>query len=820
MPTFLTEDINDFWINLRHNNLDAVTFWLEAGMDPNILNNEGTTPIAFMLKTWRDNARNNNGNRELEILKLLLEHGVNPNDTVDNETFLSYAVKNKKIGAIEILLEYGANPNAITAQKRAIDYVDTHYGPSRVEVIEWLRNYGSAEPMIPITNGTLEKLQFVQGEAPDTHANKLRTTAIVDKMLRTYQLSDQQVDAELVNFRTILRDNYPELTNPEQRNQTVLQVFENLIVGRDFRFIDMNNLNIRKVIGNICHIINGDNEFTHKVVLKLTGVNSCILSQLIEVLGEVQDVIIDDNEGIRWGEKSITDFELMFDQIFECLLGGDIAAEELQTNKSDIIKWLQDMYARVEPQNREMSTNKVQGSLNKIFTEVAKGVREREGLVPSNDFISGLVPQIQKFIEIICTGNPEGHGFLNRWLELYNELTPKAFQLLVEKATTYNIQEMERFLKHNATSMFASNFDTLSRETIGAILTEKLYANTDISNSYVAKFLKILLDKFYIDDEVVAFIQANRIFEIEKTKDETLKMINKSIDTIDAYRLLELHNEEFNPELLKDNLLKAKAIIEGPLGRSDVTLLNLQSIKALITDNLNQVQTKEDIVENNLFINTFNILISAIMLKAEMLLVDNSLSSAEDNQVHVLLANLGKILELAETNRDNNKDCTKMNLQSLYNLNEILIASIAKKDIPINSENTMKVVILEGNNLATICQSYSKTLGLGQENDVNRIKLIVDNIYNIIYNAQNNMHNQYAILNIQSIINPLVKELQWVRKALLDADVGSEYNAFNNKLCMFSTVFTPRYDFNTIEGSDTLLGVYDDFGYIIDGVIG
>ena len=149
------------------------------------------------------------------------------------------------------MLEYGANPNAITAQKRAIDYVDTHYGPSRVEVIEWLRNYGSAEPMIPITNGTLEKLQFVQGEAPDTHANKLRTTAIVDKMLRTYQLSDQQVDAELVNFRTILRDNYPELTNPEQRNQTVLQVFENLIVGRDFRFIDMNNLNIRKVIAII-----------------------------------------------------------------------------------------------------------------------------------------------------------------------------------------------------------------------------------------------------------------------------------------------------------------------------------------------------------------------------------------------------------------------------------------------------------------------------------------------------------------------------------------------------------------------------------------
>lgn len=84
--------------------IEEVESLLESGIDPNIIDIEGWTPLM-----WATQINN------LDMINLLIEYGANP-DIVDyyyEETALIIATNNNYVEAIKILLENGADPNLI-----------------------------------------------------------------------------------------------------------------------------------------------------------------------------------------------------------------------------------------------------------------------------------------------------------------------------------------------------------------------------------------------------------------------------------------------------------------------------------------------------------------------------------------------------------------------------------------------------------------------------------------------------------------------------------------------------------------------------------
>ena len=86
---------------VRESNLENVKNLLDSGVNPNIENMEGKTPLYWAAYTKND-----------KILKLLLAKGAEPN-IEDNEgkTPLYWAAFTGNSEVTKILLQYGANPN-------------------------------------------------------------------------------------------------------------------------------------------------------------------------------------------------------------------------------------------------------------------------------------------------------------------------------------------------------------------------------------------------------------------------------------------------------------------------------------------------------------------------------------------------------------------------------------------------------------------------------------------------------------------------------------------------------------------------------------
>ncbi|MET3289180.1 UNVERIFIED_CONTAM: hypothetical protein ABID98_001750 [Brevibacillus sp. OAP136] len=136
----------DFIIASKNNDILAVKLFLRAGMSPNVsiyIDKEWISPLSnAVLNGNLDNLKRMleaaGGDPNLrysfydnvltlnienpQVVRLLLEHGANPNFTDDmNEHFwtpLYKAVKMKRLECIKTLIEFGADPNQVVAEER------------------------------------------------------------------------------------------------------------------------------------------------------------------------------------------------------------------------------------------------------------------------------------------------------------------------------------------------------------------------------------------------------------------------------------------------------------------------------------------------------------------------------------------------------------------------------------------------------------------------------------------------------------------------------------------------------------------------------
>lgn len=501
---FDLESVGEFFNGLRDKDPMTVIFWLDAGMNPDIVGIRdeaaGKTALSYVISRWTDSPR------DAEVLKLLLEHGANPNIMIDvtdaisgmvvNKTLLSWLVEQNNTDLVKTALECGANPNTINnpteapaLHRRAIDGVID--SPQKTTIIGLLRNYGSVEPKNPVlSGGLLPKLEPVVGYSPDTYVNMTRAGAIVAKMIADHPLDDIQITAKIIAFKTMLARDYGGILNFAVRvdgvGTSLSDVIDGLLEGYEGRFAGYGINDIRKTVGTIIHISENNAELIGGLAAKLAEVNMCNFSKLIELLYVVQDTIIGGGQ-IAWHTKNIDEFQVVFDRVFN-KLSKDVEDPELA-----FVQWLLDMYKgnNLKPEDRHPLTNKILGMFNEVFSEivtaseVARGIN---GVLASYHFSDGLQQKVADLVQKLVQSNIGKHKFLTKWMELYNVSQSTALQQFFDQAKDVNEDEVKDFFDNLAYSTpYMNTFEFVGfqmiREAYVKVLNSKPY-------SYAKEFIK------------------------------------------------------------------------------------------------------------------------------------------------------------------------------------------------------------------------------------------------------------------------------------------------------------------------------------------
>eukprot|EP00833_Pecoramyces_ruminatium_P007662 jgi/Orpsp1_1/1181694/evm.model.c7180000078229.1 len=114
---------------IQYNHLNIIKLLITHGINPNKVNNKNQLPLTVAIK-----------NKNFEIIKYLIRHGANPNYQANAETPLTCATVQKNLDIIEYLLEHGADIN------KSIDLADTNSSnsyKSAAQVIKYNMEHGT-----------------------------------------------------------------------------------------------------------------------------------------------------------------------------------------------------------------------------------------------------------------------------------------------------------------------------------------------------------------------------------------------------------------------------------------------------------------------------------------------------------------------------------------------------------------------------------------------------------------------------------------------------------------------------------------------------
>ena len=155
----LNGDMSELDHVIKYNIMTHDDFWCSIGYS--LLKNaveSGLIDVVQMLLKYADNntikALELNFNQllfackagHIEVIRLLLEHGFNPNlmrvDRRDyNETCLAYACSNRKFAMVELLLKHGADPNLFVSDD--LPPIFHACASGGIEVVTMLLDYGA-----------------------------------------------------------------------------------------------------------------------------------------------------------------------------------------------------------------------------------------------------------------------------------------------------------------------------------------------------------------------------------------------------------------------------------------------------------------------------------------------------------------------------------------------------------------------------------------------------------------------------------------------------------------------------------------------------
>lgn len=124
---------------ISDNNVSIIKLLLEAGSDPNLINNVSDAPLII-------NARINNCKEKITILKLLLKHGAMPNILdMNNETPLMINGRKKndkyKLNIFKLLINNGANVNILNNSSHSLLWIFLTNDIPDTYKLKWLKLY-------------------------------------------------------------------------------------------------------------------------------------------------------------------------------------------------------------------------------------------------------------------------------------------------------------------------------------------------------------------------------------------------------------------------------------------------------------------------------------------------------------------------------------------------------------------------------------------------------------------------------------------------------------------------------------------------------
>lgn len=391
-------------------------------------------------------------------------------------------------------------------------------------VIKELRDLGSVEPQKPISVAIADKLDLTNERLDGYKPNKINAPKIINLLYQKFPLSEQQVTQEISNYKGKDFAGWNNSKWHGMHNQlTIPQVIDLLSGMTNVHDRLPENWSFKKVLGHIIHAVRTSNDegLSNSLTHCLSDLHLCDLGKLINLLNVVQDRVLEGQQ-VNYAGQEFGVFKPILD---EAII--KIKAALIDKAPAAVTKWFYDIYGNVAPEKWGMHTIKIQGIINKVFTELG------DPKIESYHFNDGLKAQIiTPLIEKIKPGSIANEQ-VAEWQTVLQEGISIGVNAFFEKVVETAIDGMDDLfddLSYNAEN-FYGNFSTIGKGMI-AFYHNKIHKQNEEKG---LKFLELLKINCTLNPESAMLVDQS-IPEHEGKfdfSDLPVKQVQKLLDTGD-----------------------------------------------------------------------------------------------------------------------------------------------------------------------------------------------------------------------------------------------------------------------------------------------